>query len=158
MSKDNIGSLLFWVHSSCTVTSMAFFLALISANDATKVSTEIQITAILMVLSLVLNSFVTFFIMSLKPRDKFICICLTSPKFLKIEVIAIIFFGLGIAVLLSHFSYLLCFVFLLTIIFTCCYGYSALTQQISLGFRKLQAEVEDMSIEEKEELWKNAWK
>jgi hypothetical protein len=158
MSKDNIGSLLFWLHSSCAVTSMTFFLALISADDLTKGSTEIKISAIFMVLSLVLNSFVTFFIMSLKPRNKFISLCLTSPRFLKIEVIAIICFGLGIATLLSHFSYLLFFTFVLTIIFICCYGYSALTQEISLGYRKLQAEVEEMSVEEKKELWSNVWK
>lgn len=158
MSKDNIGSFLFWLHSSCSVTSMTFFLALISASDLTKGATEIQIAAMFMMLSLVFNSFLTFFIMSLKPRNKFISFCLTSPRLLKIEVIAIICFGLGIATLLSHFSYLLFFAFIVTIVFISFYGYSALMKQISLGFRKLQAEVEDMSTEEKEELWSNVWK
>ena len=158
MSKDNIGSFLFWLHSSCAVTSMTFFLALISASDATKVSNEIQIAATFMVVSLVFNSFLTFFIMSLKSVDKFLSISLTSPRLLKIEVIAIICFALGIATLLSHFSSFLLFVFVVTIISVCGYGYSALNQQITLGFRKIQAEVESMSAEEKKELWSNVWK
>lgn len=134
-----------------------FFWALISANDLTKSATEIQFAAMFMMLSLVFNSFIAFFIMSLKPRNNFITICLISPKFVKIEVTAIAFFGFGIVILLSHFSYFLSFAFIAAIIFICCYCYSTLKQQISLGFKKLQSEVEGMSAKEKEKLWSNMW-
>ncbi|HDY7896915.1 TPA: hypothetical protein RQK51_004539, partial [Vibrio vulnificus] len=107
MNKGNLSFLILWIHSSFAASSMAFFLAQMSATEATKEHMSILLASICISVSLVLNSGLAFLTLSFKePKDMVRYVLLKKRVPLRTFKIAIVSFMLGIVFLVSYYSIL----------------------------------------------------
>ncbi|HAS6199605.1 TPA: hypothetical protein I7171_22895 [Vibrio vulnificus] len=107
MIKGNLSFLILWIHSSFAASSMAFFLAQMSATEATKDHMSIWLASICISISLVLNSGLAFLMLSFKePRDLVRYVLLEKRVSLRTFKLALVSFVLGVVFLVSYYSVL----------------------------------------------------
>lgn len=151
MEKGDINSLAFWVHSSFAAASLTFFFALLSAAPETQRAESIAIASFFMVVSLVLNTSISFVMLWFKRAERFSLTFLEKIKAL--ARVAIGSFLIGLGAFITFYSWCLLVVLCLSGSITCWIIYNAIHKGFDEGFDIMNEVISTMTEEEKTKLW-----